>query len=185
MLAMHMALSHWCVGEYTFEGLIWRLKAVHCHACPHDDILYFVYGVLCSSVSSLGCSTPQRLVAAHRVWCFTRHTELCVSSKFVFHKVWCFTLAAMAPKQKRRRLERAPTIDSAAAIPFIQEASARKVQSAWYQDGSILRELAGQHAKVFGNIIPASKNCGHIEGIITWCSLCSGSEGAHHVMQEC
>ena len=91
----------------------------------------------------------------------------------------------MAPKQKRRRLERAPTIDSAAAIPFIQEASARKVQSAWYQDGSILRELAGQHAKVFGNIIPASKNCGHIEGIITWCSLCSGSEGAHHVMQEC
>ena len=38
--------------------------------------------------------------------------------------------------------------------------------------------------KVFDDLVPSDKSCGNIQGVVTWASLCSGSEGNHFVMHE-
>ena len=90
----------------------------------------------------------------------------------------------MAPKLKSRRLARCPTIDLEAASPVIESAKQTTVPAEWYRDGSILKQLAAQHMKVFKDLIPQGKLYGNISGIIPWCSMCSGSEGDHFVMHE-
>ena len=96
--------------------------------------------------------------------------------------------AAMhAPKKKaakRRRLVRNPTIDYDRAPAVIANAKLLPVDPEWFHDGSLLAELSDQHMSVFAELDAAQRSHGLMKGRWTWGDLCSGSGGAHFVMQE-
>ena len=50
-----------------------------------------------------------------------------------------------------------------------------------FKDGSLLEELARKHVIAFRGMLPEHHK--PVYGHRTWGSLCSGSEGAHYVME--
>ena len=81
----------------------------------------------------------------------------------------------------KRQLARHPTVDSAVSTKKAKTLRLVQVPAADIINGQLLRNLAESHLKNFKELTqdkaPAPPR------IITWASLCSGSEGIHFVME--
>ena len=84
---------------------------------------------------------------------------------------------------KRRSLTRNPTLDADVVCRLARDASKRQVKALWFNDGTLLFHLAKSHLDVFAKVLPGGNTHNGPTGRMTWGSLCSGSEGAHFVMQ--
>ena len=93
-------------------------------------------------------------------------------------------MASQSPAKRRRSLTRSPTIDPDYAKEIGQRLIANVVPGSWYKDGTLLPKLAVSYLEGFAEVLgPGQRKCLH--GKRTWGSLCSGSEGAHFIMQAC
>ena len=86
--------------------------------------------------------------------------------------------------QKRRTLRRVPTVDADRATSLIKQQATRQVAAEWFHDGTLLERLALQHMSAFKELTDTTA-FGRLKGRRTWGSLCSGSEGAHFVVEAC
>ena len=86
--------------------------------------------------------------------------------------------------QKRRTLRRVPTVDADRAMSLIKQQATRQVAAEWFHDGTLLERLALQHMSAFKELTDTTA-FGRLKGRRTWGSLCSGSEGAHFVVEAC
>lgn len=89
---------------------------------------------------------------------------------------------SVGPESKRRRLERRATVDAELMTDRVAVCSARAVMPEHVHDGTLLGRLAAEHAAEFEALAFRERSrtfCGKR----TWGSLCSGSEGAHFVME--
>ena len=91
---------------------------------------------------------------------------------------------ASQPPAKRRSLTRSPTIDPEYAKEIGQRLIANEVPGSWYKDGTLLPKLSVSYCEGFAKVL-GSGQCKCMYGKRTWGSMCSGSEGAHFVMQAC
>ena len=60
-----------------------------------------------------------------------------------------------------------------------------RVEPSWFHDGTLLEHLASTYMQRFARVLVKGGPHGVVRGRLTWGSLCSGSEGAHFVMQTC
>ena len=60
-----------------------------------------------------------------------------------------------------------------------------RVEPSWFHDGTLLEHLASMYMQRFARVLVNDGRHGVVRGRLTWGSLCSGSEGAHFVMQTC
>ena len=84
---------------------------------------------------------------------------------------------------KKRRLQRQPTLDAAAAETRANELAQQIIPPKLFLDGSLLQKMAEEHRDEFSQQIERTSH--HDSGgrrSITWASVLSGSEGAHFVM---
>ena len=88
------------------------------------------------------------------------------------------------PPKKARRC-RSPSITSAQAKSKENDVKGRIVPAQCFHDGTILEQLASEHMEMFQSLLGgrAFQSHGNMTGALTWASLCSGSEGAHFVME--
>ena len=63
----------------------------------------------------------------------------------------------------------------------MKKGEAETLSGTSFKDGSLLEELARKHVIAFKGVLP--KHHKPLYGRRTWGSLCSGSEGAHYVME--
>ena len=85
------------------------------------------------------------------------------------------------PDSKRRRLRRNPTLDPRAAKYKIDACQKQQVDRSLFHSGMLLHALSEQHMDTARELCPSLKSS--LNGKRTWGSLCSGSEGAHFVME--
>ena len=87
------------------------------------------------------------------------------------------------PKKARRC--RSPSIAVEQAKPKENDVKGRIVPAQCFHDGTILEGLASEHMEMFQSLLGdrAFQSHGNMTGALTWASLCSGSEGAHFVME--
>ena len=83
---------------------------------------------------------------------------------------------------KRRCLQRQVTVDERLANERIEVCSNRVLSASKFLDGTLLNDLAKEHAAEFDKLVFASRPNTFV-GRRTWGSLCSGSEGAHFAME--
>ena len=91
---------------------------------------------------------------------------------------------ASQPPAKRRSLTRSPTIDPDFAKETGQRVIDNVVEGSWYKDGTLLPKLSVSYCEGFAKVLEPGQ-CKCLHGKRTWGSMCSGSEGAHFVMQAC
>ena len=84
---------------------------------------------------------------------------------------------------KRRSLTRHASVNEASAKQAAEEAKQQCVPASWFHEGTLLDELSKRHVEVFSKLLRPGRHHGVMRGRITWGSLCSGSEGAHFVME--
>ena len=60
-----------------------------------------------------------------------------------------------------------------------------RVEPSWFHDGTLLEHLASTYMQRFARVLVKGGPHGVVRGRLTWGSLCSGSEGAHFVMNTC
>ena len=81
---------------------------------------------------------------------------------------------------KRRCVQATPTVDPDAAEALAASCRKRVAPAEKFIDGTILESLADEHLHNFKKIAPHRAHAPR--GCRTWGSMCSGSEGAHFVL---
>jgi site-specific DNA-cytosine methylase len=93
-------------------------------------------------------------------------------------------MAAVQNKRQRRSLTRAPTLNIDEVDEMIVACRMQQLDASCFHNATLLKTLADQHVANFKKLLPDTKR--HDDksalGERTWGSLCSGSEGAHFVM---
>ena len=90
--------------------------------------------------------------------------------------------SAMEPPAKKRSLTRQLTVERGAAEAMMKKNQSEILSGTAFKNGSLLGDLARSHVRSFREVLP--DNHKPMSGLRTWATLCSGSEGAHFVMQE-
>ena len=84
--------------------------------------------------------------------------------------------------RKRRRIQRNPTLDAASAKDRANELARKTIPADQFWKRSILTRLAEEHRNEFNEQLTWPGDH-YVGGHRTWASVCSGSEGAHFVME--
>ena len=84
-------------------------------------------------------------------------------------------------RRPKRLLERHPSIDPTQCAHIAKDLQARRVHPGDFHDGTLLEKLAEEHVRTFGMLLPERKLV--CVRVVSWGSLCSGSDGIHFVMQ--
>ena len=87
--------------------------------------------------------------------------------------------------EELRRLGRHPSINDAICEEIVREVRKKEIPSTDIQNGQLLENLAKSHIENFKKVAPSRPTASG--RVITWGSLCSGSEGVHfvlHAMQQ-
>ena len=86
---------------------------------------------------------------------------------------------------KKRKLTRNPTVDTASLKLVVTQSLKTKADATSFQDGTLLPKLASEHLEIVRGLLGAigpGQSHGNVPRRVTWGSMCSGSEGAHYVM---
>ncbi len=97
--------------------------------------------------------------------------------------VECPDMAAVQNKRQRRSLTRTPTLNIDEVDEMIEVCRMQQLDASCFHNATLLKTLADQHVANFKKLLPDTEH--HDKSAIgerTWGSLCSGSEGAHFVM---
>ena len=84
--------------------------------------------------------------------------------------------------RKRRRIQRNPTLDAASAQDRANELARKTIPAYQFWKRSLLTRLAEEHRNEFNEQLTWPGDH-YVGGNRTWASVCSGSEGAHFVME--
>ena len=85
-------------------------------------------------------------------------------------------------QRKKMRLERSPTLDATSAEECAMELADEKMPTYLCWSGSLLTRMAGAHREYFDRRLTWAADH-YAGGDRTWATVCSGSEGAHFVME--
>ena len=84
--------------------------------------------------------------------------------------------------RKKRRIQRNPTLDAASARSRANELARKTIPADQFWKRSILIRMAEEHRNEFNEQLTWPGDH-YVGGNRTWASVCSGSEGAHFVME--
>lgn len=84
--------------------------------------------------------------------------------------------------RKKRRIQRNPTLDAASAKDRANELARKTIPANDFWKRSLLTRLAEEHRNEFNEQLTWPGDH-YVGGNRTWASVCSGSEGAHFVME--
>ena len=91
--------------------------------------------------------------------------------------------SGQSSSKRRRSLTRQSTVDIAEAEILIARRRMEPIAASLFHDNTLLPTLAAQHSAKFLTLLPEADHGRSSVGELTWGSLCSGSEGAHFVME--
>ena len=91
--------------------------------------------------------------------------------------------ASSGQNKRRRSLTRQNTVDIEEATTMIASSRMEPIAASCFHDNTLLPTLAAQHSANFKTLLPETDHGRSSVGELTWGSLCSGSEGAHFVME--
>jgi hypothetical protein len=84
------------------------------------------------------------------------------------------------PKQSSRALVRQPIVDPELWMRINAAVQQIQLDAESFRNGTLLQDLAHQHHLNFNQFLSAHQ--GNLEGVVTWGSQCSGSEGTDFVI---
>ena len=91
--------------------------------------------------------------------------------------------SGQSSSKRRRSLTRQSTVDITEAEILIARSRMEPIAASLFHDNTLLPTLAAQHSANFKTLLPEEDHGRSSVGELTWGSLCSGSEGAHFVME--
>ncbi|MDA8583886.1 hypothetical protein N9L68_06615 [bacterium] len=88
----------------------------------------------------------------------------------------------VSDQRKKRHLGRHPTLDYDSAQKRANGLAEKSIPATRFWDGSLVNKMAAEHRNEFDEFLSWTSHH-HEAGHRTWASVCSGSEGAHFMVE--